>query len=315
MNDTPRDTVSEYISAVKRRFSAVLELATFLPSSTPNFWGDDVIKRLSNADREKLESYLSEAKRLREHISVCDETIQARMGDCIDHVEKIEASAETPADAPELFLRTYGLFDEALRLSALAMQSIHISEKIAHLLESASDAETNAAARQRMEAEIADLKKFVFEGFAAAAQDRKEQTREILDKIDQKEKAAARQPTLTQKDAAKAILRAEGVKTPTETQINSTKRKIRSWEAFTEGKGGHRPPGGYPGLRVSANDFSQWAMRVQRDKDSVRALRNICTTQRDFGKADEQTTRRELVELAGSAPIDQVKNALEAFDS
>ena len=71
----PRDTVSEYISAVKRRFSAVLELATFLPSSTPNFWGDDVIKRLSNADREKLESYLSEAKRLREHISVCDETI------------------------------------------------------------------------------------------------------------------------------------------------------------------------------------------------------------------------------------------------
>lgn len=315
MNDTPRDTVSEYISAVKRRFSAVLELAIFLPSSTPNFWGDDVVKRLSNADREKLESYLSEAKRLREHISACDETIQARMGDCIDHVEKIEANAETPADARELFLRIYGLFDEALRLSALAMQSIHISEKIAHLLESASDAETNAAARQRMEAEFAELKKFVSEGFAAAAQDRKEQTREILDKIDQKEKAAAKQPRLKQADAAKAILRADGITRPTQKQVETAKRKIRSWEAFTKGKGGNRPPEGYPGLHVSANDFSQWAMRAKRDKDSARALHNICPTKRDYGKADEQTTRRELAELAESAPIDKVKNALDAFDS
>lgn len=274
MNDTQRDTIGEYISAVKRRFSAVLELATFLPSTTPNFWGDDVIKRLSKADREKLESYVSEAKRLREHISVCDETIQARMGDCIDHVEKIEASAETPADAPELFLRTYGLFDEALRLSALAMQSIHISEKIAHLLESASDAETNAAARQRMEAEFADLKKFVFEGFAAAAQDRKEQTREILDKIDQKEKAAKRRPDLTQEDAAQIILRVKG-KDETDKNIKAVVRTIQNWERFlrTGGKEGTKPPSGFD-RNFTADRFTYWARQHQQEIVLREALHN-----------------------------------------
>lgn len=285
MNDTPRNTQSEYISAVQRRFYAVLELATFLPSMTPVFWGADVIKRLSNADRGKFERYLTEAKRLSEQISTCRETIQTRMNACIDHVEQIEAGAETPANAQELYLWTYGLFDETLRLSALAMQSIRISEKIAHLLESASDAEKNAAARQRMEAKFAELKKFVSEGFAAAAQDRKEQTREILDKIDQKEKAAARRPTLSQEEAARIILRVKG---KDEKNVKSMMRTIQNWERFlrTGGNEGTKPPRGYS-RDYTVDRFKFWAEQRRDEILLGKALHNARPLRYSDGATDD----------------------------
>lgn len=177
MTDTQKNAVDKYISDVKSRLASVLKLAIFLPSSIPCFWGDDVIARLSDADREELASYQSEARRLREQIGACDETIQNRMNALIDHVERIEAGAETPAEAMPLYLMTYGLFDETLRLSALAMQSIFLSDKIARLLERSSDAETNAAARQSMEERftglerrLAGLEQSCTEGFTTAAE-------------------------------------------------------------------------------------------------------------------------------------------------
>jgi len=81
------------------------------------------------------------------------------------------------------------------------------------------------------------------------------------------------------------------------------------------GKGGDKPPEGYPGLHVSALDFSQWAAQVQMNKAAKRALHGLVRIQKDPGADDEQTTRAELAALADTAKIEDVKKALDTFDN
>ena len=135
--------IKEYLSSVKKRLEIILDLATYLPAKTPFFWGDEVITRLSDQDRETFKSYLSAARQNQENVTECKKTIGKRLDYCI----KQAASVEPPADETPL-LMVYGLFDETLRLSALAMQSVALSDRIARLLEKYSDEEKTAAARQ-----------------------------------------------------------------------------------------------------------------------------------------------------------------------
>ena len=135
--------IKEYLSSVKKRLEIILDLATYLPAKTPFFWGDEVIARLSDQDRETFKSYLSAARQNQENVTECKKTIGKRLDYCI----KQAASVEPPADETPL-LMVYGLFDETLRLSALAMQSVALSDRIARLLEKYSDEEKTAAARQ-----------------------------------------------------------------------------------------------------------------------------------------------------------------------
>ncbi len=166
MTDKQKKIVDDYISNVKSRYSDIFDFVLFLPCSTPSFWGKELIDRLSDSDREKLDSFLSEARPIREDISFCQEKIQARMNCCIDHVERIAAGTEAPRDAMQLYLTFYGLFDESIRFSALAMQSIMLSERIARLLEKYSDEETNTAARQHLD-EVKKILDVIHEEHAA----------------------------------------------------------------------------------------------------------------------------------------------------
>lgn len=272
MTDAEKKAVDEYISNVKSRFSTITELAIFLPSSVPCFWGDDVIARLSDADREKLTGYQTEAQQLRWQISVCDETIQNRLNALIGHVEKIDAGTETPEEAMPLFLMTYGLFDETLRLSALAMKSTFLSDKIARLLERSSDAETNAAARQNMETRLARLEQFVSDGFAAAEKDRAEKHAEIAvkleanrDAIEDRNRHEGERARITQKQAAEYILRAEKNANITNRslKLDSIIRRVKAWDAYinSNGKKGTRPAAGYNRYQ-SPESFAQWARNI-----------------------------------------------------
>ena len=138
--------IKEYLSSVKKRLEIILDLATYLPAKTPFFWGDEVITRLSDQDRETFKSYLSAARQNQENVTECKKTIGKRLDYCIKQAASVEPSAdETP------LLMVYGLFDETLRLSALAMQSVALSERIARLLEKYSDEEKAAAARQHQD--------------------------------------------------------------------------------------------------------------------------------------------------------------------
>ena len=156
MNDTQKKIIDDYVSNVKERFVEIRDFIFFLPNSTPHFWGDNTIERLPDADRKKLEEYLLEARSNREKIAVCEENIVKRMDACIDHVERVKENTETPSEATPLFIMVYGLFDETLRFSALAMQSVTLSEKIARLLEK-YDEEKAAAARQSLAAKIDEI--------------------------------------------------------------------------------------------------------------------------------------------------------------
>ena len=154
--------IKEYLSSVKKRLEIILDLATYLPAKTPFFWGDEVITRLSDQDRETFKSYLSAARQNQENVTECKKTIGKRLDYCI----KQAASVEPPADETPL-LMVYGLFDETLRLSALAMQSVALSDRIARLLEKYSDEEKTAAARQYQDEAVKALLNAIHEEHAA----------------------------------------------------------------------------------------------------------------------------------------------------
>ena len=88
-----------------------------------------------------------------EIVTECKKTIGKRF----DYCRERAASTEPPADETPV-LMIWGLFDEMLRLSALAMQSITLSEKISRLLEKYSDEEKAAAAHQSLEAKLEALR-------------------------------------------------------------------------------------------------------------------------------------------------------------
>lgn len=138
-----------YYSSIAERLKLILDLVRYLPAETPFFWGDDAVSRLSEQDREIFKSYLSEARKHQEIVIECKKTIGKRF----DYCRERAASTEPPADETPI-LMIWGLFDELLRLSALAMHSISLSEKISRLLEKYSDEEKAAAVRQSLEAKI-----------------------------------------------------------------------------------------------------------------------------------------------------------------
>ena len=161
------DAMNEYILNVQSRFLYVRDLAIFLPNSTLNFGSADVIERLSDTDKEKLKSYKVEAQQIAEQVAISEEIIQNRMNALIDHVERVKAGTETPADTPQLFLMIYGLFDETLKLAALAMQSVSISGSIAHLLERSNDAALQYI--KEVMAELAKINENINDGFTTTA--------------------------------------------------------------------------------------------------------------------------------------------------
>lgn len=120
------------------------------------------------------------------------------------------------------------------------------------------------------------------EGFTAAATDRAE----IKDKIDQKEKAAARRPILTQEDAASIILRVKG-KDETKENIRHAARTIQNWERFlrTKGKKGTTPPRGYS-RDYTVDRFKFW---VETHRDEI-LLREAVHNARPLRDNDGATT-------------------------
>ncbi len=105
-------------------------------------------------------------------------------------------------------------------------------------------------------------------GFAAAAKDRAEKAAQTNDLIRRRNKGEDRQASITQDEAAAAILRAEGIEEPTEKQIEHKTRTIRNWES-----GRVKPPDDYPGLHVPLLKFSQWAMNNESNKRARRAIK------------------------------------------
>ena len=142
-----------YYSSVAERLKLILDLVLHLPVKTAFFWGDDTVARLSDQDRETFKSYLSEAREHQEIVTECKKTIRKRF----DYCRERAASTEPPADETPV-LMIWGLFDEMLRLSALAMQSVTLSEKISRLLEKYSDEKKAAAAHQSLKAEFEALR-------------------------------------------------------------------------------------------------------------------------------------------------------------
>lgn len=142
-----------YFSSVAERSKLILDLVLHLPVKTAFFWGDDTVARLSDQDRETFKSYLSEVREHQEIVTECKKTIGKRF----DYCRERAASTEPPADETPV-LMIWGLFDELLRLSALAMQSVTLSEKISRLLEKYSDEEKAAAAHQSLKAEFEALR-------------------------------------------------------------------------------------------------------------------------------------------------------------
>lgn len=142
-----------YFSSVADRLKLILDLVLHLPTKTAFFWGDDTVARLSDQDRETFKSYLSEVREHQEIVTECKKTIGKRF----DYCRERAASTKPPADETPV-LMIWGLFDEMLRLSALAMQSVTLSEKISRLLEKYSDEKKAAAAHQSLKAEFEALR-------------------------------------------------------------------------------------------------------------------------------------------------------------
>ena len=142
-----------YFSSVAERLKLILDLVLHLPTKTAFFWGDDTVARLSDQDRETFKNYLSEVREHQEIVTECKKTIGKRF----DYCRERAASTEPPADETPV-LMIWGLFDEMLRLYALAMQSVTLSEKISRLLEKYSDEKKAAAAHQSLKAEFEALR-------------------------------------------------------------------------------------------------------------------------------------------------------------
>jgi len=147
MDDTQNNAVACYVEQVKQRFIDVVNLIRFLPSSTPHFFPDDIIDRMPDADKKELLCLLANAENLRKQVSQCEENIFERQCEAIQRAGDVENGKPAPAEATPLFLIVHGLFDETIRLSALAMQSISLSKDIARLLEKASTPEEADQAR------------------------------------------------------------------------------------------------------------------------------------------------------------------------
>ena len=109
----------------------------------------------------------------------------------------------------------------------------------------------------------------------------------LNDKIDQKEKAAARRPSLSQEEAARIILRVKR-KDETDKNVKSMMRTIQNWERFlrTEGNKGTKPPRGYS-RDYTVDRFKFWAEQRRDEILLGRALHNARPLRYSDGATDD----------------------------
>lgn len=133
--------------------------------------------------------------------------------------------------------------------------------------------------------------------------------------IEKQERRQKNQPRLSQEEAAKAWFRGVGKIRVSKTELDNRKRVIRGWEAYINGRGGHKPPEEYPGLECTPEAFAAWVMRINGRRKMKNALNNMVSVKDDIPAEDVHSSERnELKELADSLPIDIVRKLLDSLD-
>lgn len=194
-------------------------------------------------------------------IRQCDIFIQDNPG--IDD-RFIEAAQQTKKFAE--YLKSIANDKELNQLPETAVKKIH---EMIHCFNYCSRMTLFQSLAKVLNAEQKDkIAEMLSAGFTAAAKDRAEKAAQTNDLIRRRNKGEDRQASIKQKDAAAAILRAEGIEEPTEEQIKHKARTIRNWES-----GRVKPPDDYPGLHVPLLKFSQWAMNNESNKRARRAIK------------------------------------------